>query len=95
MVLFTTTTALVRFVNNVGRNMNSPARKRLQIPFSQVAIGKKFQLVNSVMQAAIPGSQIFKKIDAIRGDNGTQQYAIRPDWPTEEVIEENGHVQDP
>jgi len=47
------------------------------------------------MQAAIPGSQIFKKIDAIRGDNGTQQYAIRPDWPTEEVIEENGHVQDP
>ena len=67
--------------------MDSPARKRLQIPFSQVPVGKKFQMVNNVMQAAIPGSQIFKKIDERRGDNGTGQYFIRPDWPTEEIVE--------
>lgn len=65
--------------------MDSPARKRLQIPFEKVAVGKKFQMVNAVMKAAIPGSAIFTKIDERRGDNGTGPYAIRPDWEVEVV----------
>jgi hypothetical protein len=67
--------------------MDSPARKRLQIPFSEVAVGKKFQMVNSVMKAAIPGSTVFTKTDERRADNGNGggPYNIRPDWQCEVV----------
>lgn len=62
--------------------MESPARRRLQIPFKELPIGSKFQMVNNVMKAAIPGSEIFKKIDDQRIQNGT---IIRPDWLVEIV----------
>lgn len=62
--------------------MDSPARKRLQITFKEVAIGKKFQMANAAMGAAIPGSQVFTKTDELKADD---KYTIRPDWPVEVI----------
>lgn len=42
--------------------MQSPARFRLQMKFSELAIGQQFHLVNTVMSGAVPGSPIFEKI---------------------------------
>ena len=66
--------------------MDSPARKRLQKPFSEFAIGQKFQMVNSVMKAAIPGSPIFKKISEEIAESGGVSHRIRPTWACEEVV---------
>ncbi len=66
--------------------MDSPARKRLQKPFEEFDVGQKFQMVNSVMKAAIPGSQIFKKVDEHSAECNGTSYQIRPEWPCEEVI---------
>lgn len=59
--------------------MDSPARKRLQIPFSEVKIGQKFQMVNAAMKAAIPGSVVFTKTS----EHTANEHKIRPDWPCE------------
>ena len=66
--------------------MDSPARKRLQKPFSEFKVDQKFQMVNSVMKAAIPGSQIFKKVDETTAECNGLIFTIRPEWPCEEVI---------
>lgn len=66
--------------------MDSPARKRLQKPFEKFVVGQKFQMVNSVMKAAIPGASIFKKIDEHTAECNGTEYRIRPEWPCEEVI---------
>ncbi len=67
--------------------MDSPARKRLQRPFSEFKVDQKFQMVNSVMKAAIPGSTVFTKVNETHAkDGGNNHYMIRPDWPCEEVI---------
>jgi len=65
--------------------MDSPARKRLQQPFNELAIGQKFQMVNSVMKAAIPGSQIFEKITEDSAKSNGLIHKIRPDWNCELV----------
>ncbi len=65
--------------------MDSPARKRLQRPFSEVEIGQKFQMVNSVMKAAIPGSQVFRKINEDTAQHEEILYKIRSAWPCEIV----------
>jgi hypothetical protein len=64
--------------------MDSPARRRLQKPFSEFKIGQKFQMVNSVMKAAIPGSSIFEKISETEA-RCNDIHTIRPDWLCEEV----------
>lgn len=66
--------------------MDSPARRRLQKAFNALEIGQKFQMVNSVMKAAIPGSGIFKKITDDTAESNGYCYIIRPDWPCEEVV---------
>lgn len=53
--------------------MDSPTRKKIQVTFSQVDIGNTFQLVNTVMGAAMPdGLQLVKTslTKARRCDNG-------------------------
>ena len=66
--------------------MESPARRRLQRPFSEIPVDRKFQMVNNVMKAAIPGSQIFKKVDETSAESNGTVYQIRPEWPCEELI---------
>jgi hypothetical protein len=66
--------------------MDSPARHRLQRQFKEFKIDQKFQMVNSVMKAAIPGAQIFKKITADTAESNGFCYIIRPEWLCEEVI---------
>jgi hypothetical protein len=63
--------------------MDSPARKRLQKPFEEIKINEKFQMVNSVMKAAIPGSTIFKKITDDTAESNGFCYIIRHEWPCE------------
>lgn len=63
--------------------MDSPARHRLQVPFEKVQIGERFQMVNNVMKAAIPGSVIFTKIDETTADSNGSICKIRSDWPCE------------
>lgn len=65
--------------------MDSPARHRLQLPFNQISVGQRFQMVNNVMKAAIPGSSIFKKIDEHTAESNGSTHQIRPDWPCELV----------
>lgn len=65
--------------------MDSPARKRLQKPFSEIPVNQKFQMINNVMKAAIPGSQIFKKVDETSAESNGSIYHIRPEWPCEFV----------
>lgn len=43
--------------------MDSPARKRLSIKFSDLPVGKRFHLVNTIMSGAVPHSLVFKKIE--------------------------------
>jgi hypothetical protein len=42
-------------------------------------------MVNNVMKAAIPGSQIFKKIDETAAESNGVIHQIRPQWPCEEL----------
>ena len=65
--------------------MDSPARRRLQRPFSEIPVDRRFQMVNNVMKAAIPGSQIFKKIDETSAESNGVIHQIRPEWPCEEL----------
>ncbi len=65
--------------------MDSPARKRLQLPFNELPVGQRFQMVNSVMKAAIPGSPIFKKMDETSAESESTLHQIRPDWPCEVI----------
>lgn len=66
--------------------MDSPARKRLQKEFNILEIGQKFQMVNSVMKAAIPGSHIYTKTTDDSAEHNGYSYRIRPEWLCEEVL---------
>ncbi len=63
--------------------MDSAARKVLQVPFSEVAVGRRFQMANASMQAAMPRSTVFTKITELMASDGNNNYRIRPDWPCE------------
>lgn len=63
--------------------MDSAARHILQVPFSQVPIGRRFQMVNASMKAAMPRGTVFTKIDELDASDGKNSYRIRPDWPCE------------
>lgn len=63
--------------------MDSAARQILQVPFSQVPIGRRFQMTNASMKAAMPRGTVFTKIDDINATDGQNSYRIRPNWPCE------------
>lgn len=42
--------------------MESSARHRLRQKFSAISPGTRFQLVNNVMGAAVPGTPVFEKL---------------------------------
>lgn len=49
--------------------MDSPARKKLHVKFSELPFDCTFQLVNSVMKAAVPGTPTFVRIADVSGYN--------------------------
>jgi hypothetical protein len=55
--------------------MKSDARYSLHKKFEDLPVGQHFQIVNSLMGAALPNSHVFKKVtlenwNAVRLDNG-------------------------
>lgn len=68
-------------------NTHSMARGRLHMKFTELGIGDRFQLVNSVMHAAMPNSPILTKRDeATATDAGGRILKIRIDSVVELVI---------
>lgn len=65
--------------------MNSEARRRLHIPYADLAEGTRFQLVNLVMDGAIPGSEVFRKVCPILAirERDEEIVIIRPETQTE------------
>lgn len=61
--------------------MKSDARSRLHYQFKNINIGIRFQMVNTIMGAAVPNSLMFRKVDdssALRLDNNTT-VRMKPD----------------
>ena len=57
-------------------NVDSPARKKLHVKFSELPVDSKFQLVNSVMNAAVPGTPTFVKIPEVPLSGYNARYLI-------------------
>lgn len=70
--------------------MDSPARARLRRKFADVPVGTPFQLVNSVMGAAVPGTPVYVKTGLVDGnarDRATGELVTIRDQQEVELLE--------
>lgn len=73
--------------------MQSPARFRLQMKFSELALGQQFHLVNTVMLGAVPGSPLFERIADERENDYLVYNARRTDIDLKVRVRESADVE--
>lgn len=73
--------------------MESFARRRLQMKFSELVVGQRFHLVNTVVAGAVPGSPLLERIQNEYEGDYLAYNAIRVDIGMKVRVRESADIE--